>query len=223
MRSVARRAVVKSSIPTFASQTARRHRDPPGPGAALPRSWPREDRAPQPKPRCGRVGNERCRCCRPSRRRLPGRRCPFLYLNLLDVGVANGDVVLLVLKDNEPGLPVPVHGPRLVGTVRSRYTHDFAFKWGQDVLGPLSLCVSADCLRELPPALLFFQGASRSLPGLKRGSISLVKLDDPFGRSDSCGPQPFCPADWMHPIALFPGEGESGFRGDLVDVSINRS
>lgn len=61
---------------------------------------------------------------------------PFLYLNLLGVGVSNGDAVLLVLKDNEPGLPVPIHGPRLVGTVRPRYPHNFAFEWGQDVLSP---------------------------------------------------------------------------------------
>jgi hypothetical protein len=128
--------VAEPSISPFGSQAARRHRDPPGPGAALLRSWPREDRASQPKPRCGRVEPERCRCCRLSRRRLPGRRCPFLYLNLLDVGVANGDVVLLVLKDNEPGFPVPVYGSGLVGTVRPRYPHNFAFKRGQDVLPP---------------------------------------------------------------------------------------
>lgn len=86
----------------------------------------------------------------------PAGGVPFLYLNLLGVGVARGDAVVLVLEDNEPGLSVSVHGPRLVGTVRPGYLHDLAFEWGQDVLDPLSLCVSADCLRELPQALLLF-------------------------------------------------------------------
>lgn len=66
----------------------------------------------------------------------PAGGVPFLYLNLLGVGVTNGDAVLLVLKDNEPGFSVPVHGPRLVGTVRPRYPQNFAFEWGQDILPP---------------------------------------------------------------------------------------
>ncbi len=66
----------------------------------------------------------------------PAGGVPFLYLNLLGVGVSNGDAVLLVLKDNEPGLPVPVHGSGFVGTVRPPYLHSFAFEWGQDILPP---------------------------------------------------------------------------------------
>ena len=48
----------------------------------------------------------------------PAGGVPFLYLNLLGVGVANSDAVLLILKDNEPGLPILVHKSGLVGAVR---------------------------------------------------------------------------------------------------------
>lgn len=104
----------------------------------------------------------------------PAGGVPFLYLNLLGVGVANGDTVLLVLKDNESGFSVLVHRPGLVGTVRPRYLYDFAFEWGQEVLSPpasvfvphqpsLSLpAVSALQARPMPSSPTFITVKSRA-------------------------------------------------------------
>ena len=91
---------------------------------------------------------------------------PLLYFNLSDVGVSDSDALLLVLKDNEARLAVPVHVSRLVDTVRPGYLNDPTFKRGQHVLSPSM------------PVFVLFSGASKLVgptnavfPNLHHGEV----------------------------------------------------